>query len=508
MAGGASSWSGPATDTGAAFARLQDRLRPAKLVDDPARAPDRTVFAIPSINFDQGLLDRHAVELPALEERTLYWLFALRRERVRLIVVTSLPVSAEVLEYYLRLIPDAVEARSRVHLLSPEDGSPRPLAQKILERPKLLAHLKELVPEGDRAFIMPFNVRGFERDLALELEVPIYGVDHRFDRYGTKTGARRLFERAGVSHPLGAGGLCRSEQLVGALRALRCAQPDLEAAVVKHDDGLAGEGNRVITLRDLPPPDSPEEGAAVDVRVRSLSPSFLEKLVDGGIVEELIAGEIRSPSVQIRILPHGKPLVVSTHDQVLGGELMQTFVACRFPAARDYTAAIVAEACKAGEYLAGKGATGRFGVDFVVARRDGTWVPYAVEMNLREGGTSHPYGTLWLLTDGSLDETKTTFRTPSGRAKHYFATDRLRHSDFRGIALEDFLGAATAAGLDWDPTSQTGAVFHLLRSLEEEGRIGVTAIGDSPGQAHALYVGVARLLDGLAAERAATAGHR
>jgi hypothetical protein len=478
------------------------------VVDDPARAPDRTILVIPSINFDQGLLDRHAVELPALEERTLYWLFALRREGVRVIVVTSLLVPAEVLEYYLRLIPEAVEARFRVHLLSPEDGSPRPLAQKILERPKLLAELKELVPERDGAFIMPFNVRGFERDLALELEVPIYGVDHRFGRYGTKTGARRVFERAGVSHPLGASGLCCSEDLAAALRALRCAQPGLEAAVVKHDDGLAGEGNRVITLRGLPPPDSPEEPAAVDVRVRSLSRSFLEKLADGGIVEELIAGEICSPSVQIRIPPRGEPLVVSTHDQVLGGELNQTFAACRFPAAGDYAAAIVTEACKAGEYLAAKGVTGRFGVDFVVARRDGTWVPYAVEMNLREGGTSHPYGSLWLLTDGSLDEAKTTFRTPSGQAKHYFATDRLRHPDFRGIALEDFLGAARAAGLDWDPTSQTGAVFHLLRSLEDEGRIGVTAIGDSPGQAQALYLDVARLLDALAAERAATADHR
>ena len=150
--------------------------------------------------------------------------------------------------------------------------------------------------------------------------------------------------------------------------------------------------------------------------------------------------------------------------------------------------------------------TGRLGIDFVVARRNGTWAPYAIEMNLREGGTSHPYGTLWLLTGGSLDEAKTTYRTPSGRAKHYFATDRLRHPAYRGIALHDFLGAATTAGLDWDPNSQTGAVFHLLRCLEEEGRIGVTAIGDSPDQARQLYGAVAKVLDGLAAERTATAG--
>ena len=50
-----------------------------------------------------------------------------------MIVFTSLPVADDVVEYYLRLTSEAEDARTRVHLLSPEDDSPRPLAQKILE---------------------------------------------------------------------------------------------------------------------------------------------------------------------------------------------------------------------------------------------------------------------------------------------------------------------------------------------------------------------------------------
>lgn len=60
---------------------------------------------MPSTDFDQAVLDRHAGELSALEERSLYWLFALRRARVRVVVVTSLLVRADIVQYYLRLIP-------------------------------------------------------------------------------------------------------------------------------------------------------------------------------------------------------------------------------------------------------------------------------------------------------------------------------------------------------------------------------------------------------------------
>jgi pre ATP-grasp domain-containing protein/pheganomycin biosynthesis PGM1-like protein len=484
----------------AAFAALQACLRPFESTEDATRAEERTVLAIPSINLDQDLLDRHAQDLPALEERCLYLAFALRRPRVRLVVVTCLPVPSEVVDYYLGLV--AVEdASARIHLLSPEDDSPRPLAQKILERPDLLARLRELVSDRRGAFIMPFNVRDHERDLALELDVPIYGVDHRFARHGIKSGCRHLFESAGVSHPPGARGLRSAAELAEALMALRQARPGLEAAVVKLDDAVYGEGNLVINLRDLPRSGTPAEAAAIDVRLRSLPSSYVEKLSEGGVVEELVAGEIRSPSVQMRILPGGKPVVVSTHDQVLGGALSQTFVACRFPADGEYAAAIIHEARKVGTYLGAEGVVGRFGIDFVVARRDGGWVSYAVEINLREGGTSHPYGALWLLTDGSLDKDKTTFRTPSGQAKYYFATDRLGDATYRGIRLSDFLSAAAASGLTWNPRSQTGPVYHMLRALEQHGRIGVTAIGDSPDQAHEIYLGAAELLDRLAATR-------
>ncbi len=45
-----------------------------------------------------------------------------------------------------------------------------------------------------------------------------------------------------------------------------------------------------------------------------------------------------------------------------------------------------------------------FAVDFVVVQDDeGTWTPYAIELNLRKGGTTHPFLTLQFLCGGNYD---------------------------------------------------------------------------------------------------------
>jgi len=491
------------SDEDAAFAQLQRRLHPFESTDASEPAQERTIVAIPSINFDPWVLDAHASELPTLEERCLYLLFALRRPRTRLVVVTSLPVHQRIVDYYLGLMPHVDDAKQRLHFLSPHDDSPRPLAQKVLERPQLLARLRELIPDREHSFIAPYDVLSLERDLALALDVPIYGVDHRFARHGRKSGCRRLFARTGVSHPLGVTDIRDTTELDTALMVLRQAQPNLQAAVVKLDDGVYGQGNQVINLGDLPPATSAQARAAVHDRLQHLPADYVDKLADGAVIEELITGQIRSPSVQMRILPDGTPTVISTHDQVLGGEFGQTFVGGQFPADPHYAPLIVDEARKVGDYLATEGVVGRFGVDFVVAKRATGWVPYAVEINLREGGTSHPYGALSLLTGGSLDERKVCFTTPSGQIKHYFAIDWLIAPDYAAIGLNTFLDASSAAGLDWNPDSQTGAIYFMLRGLENRGWIGVVTIENSADHAHDTYLKVVRLLDRLAAQQTA-----
>ena len=77
---------------------------------------------------------------------------------------------------------------------------------------------------------------------------------------------------------------------------------------------------------------------------------------------------------------------------------------------------------------------GRFAVDFVVVRGDdGAWTPYAIELNLRKGGTTHPFLTLQFLTDGRYDPAHGAVpHARRGHEKHLVATDHLESPALRG----------------------------------------------------------------------------
>jgi len=218
--------------------------------------------------------------------------------------------------------------------------------------------------------------------------------------------------------------------------------------------------------------------------------AYMAKLEEnGGIVEELIRGvELRSPSVQLRVAPTGEVELLSTHDQMLGGPSGQSYLGCCFPADFAYAKAISVDARTIGERLAKEGVVGRFAIDFVVVQStDGGWTPYAIELNLRKGGTTHPFLTLQFLTDGRYDPMTALFLTPMGREKHLIATDHLESDSLRALSLDDLFDVVARHGLHFDQARQTGVVFHMISCLTEHGRVGLTAVGDTPAEAEALY---------------------
>ncbi len=488
----------------AVFDRLQAQLPEvwtAMRRDDPRES----VVVVPSMTLDRVVEGTGGMS-QALEERFLFFLLLLRQPRLRMVYVTSQPINPLVVDYYLSLLPGVIpgHVRSRLSLVSADDSGPGSLVEKILARPRLIAHIRSLIPERSLSHLVPYNTTTLERDLALLLGIPMYGADPRLFPLGTKTGCRRLFARAGVRYPPGVEDLHSRDDLEEALLALRAQRPDIRAAMVKLNEGVSGSGNAVVHLEDLPEPGRHEERAAVGSRVDGMEledtrrdvGTYLAKLQErGGIVEERVVGdELRSPSVQMRVTPLGEVEVLSTHDQVLGGPSGQSYLGCRFPADPAYAGLITADAQRIGELLAREGVLGRFAVDFVTVRRGADWVADAIEVNLRKGGTTHPFLTLQFLTDGRYDPEAARFLTPSGEERHLVATDHFEHPSLRGLRVEDLFDLLARTGLSFDQARQTGVVFHMLSALTTFGRVGMTAISHTPAAAQELYDAAERAL--------------
>ena len=486
------------------FDELQKKLVPLwesirEMTDD-----EQTIVVVPSLTLDGPQMG--GSELQAYEERFLFLLLLLRQPRARLVYVTSQTILPSIVDYYLDLLPGVIpsHARKRLFLPTPLDGSPRSLSEKLLERPRFLAQIRALIPNPDRAHLVPYNTTELERDLAVELGIPMYGADPKFFPLGTKTGCRRLFEEEGIPHPIGREALLSVEQVVEAIRAMRAEKPHLQQVLVKLNEGVSGAGNALVDLAGVQSDDEIEErvramsfeasGVTFDVYAAALGES-------GGVVEERITGEeFRSPSVQLRVTPLGEVELLSTHDQLLGGPSGQSYVGCRFPADPEYATTITGFAAKIGDRLAREGVIGRFALDFVTVRKpDGSWDPHAIELNLRKGGTTHPFLTLQFLTDGRYDAERGVFTAPSGRDKAFVASDALKNDAYRTLTPDDLFDIVARHGLHFDDARETGVVFHMISALSEHGKLGLTAVHDSPEEADALYRRTIEILDAEAA---------
>jgi len=482
------------SDLQADFDRLQKKLVPLWKSIERFNQDPQTIVVVPSMSIDA--IDSGAV-MQAYEERFLFLLLLLRQPRARLIYVTSQTILPSIIDYYLDLLPGVIpsHARQRLFLPSPMDGSVRPLSDKLLDRPRLIQRIRSLIMDPDRAHLVPFNTTNREKELALRLGIPMYGADPNFFPLGTKSGSRKIFMDEGVPYPLGRENITSEDELFKAIVDMRVAKPCIEQVMVKLNEGVSGEGNAVIDLRGLP---SLFVKSTLEERLRGMKfelqgityDSYMKKLQERkGVVEERIVGEeFRSPSVQLRITPLGKVELLSTHDQILGGPTGQSYLGCVFPADTAYASLITQAAAKVGRRLAKEGVIGRFALDFVVVRaKDGKWEPYAIEINLRKGGTTHPFLTLQFLTDGTYNPETGIFTAPNGQQKFFVASDHVESPHYRTLTPDDLFDIVVRHNLHFDQTLQTGVVFHMMSALGELGRTGLTAVGNSHEDAKATY---------------------
>jgi len=454
---------------------------------------------VPSISFPVAELDK-IIAVQRYEERMLFLALLLRNPAVRVVYVTSSKVDPAIVDYYLRFVPEPAGARDRLAMVDVGDPAVGSLSEKILARPDVVERLRSLtVGAGagdDQATMLAFNVTPAEEAVAAALGLTLCGAPARLARLGSKSGARKVAQRAGVRRTEGAENLYSMAGVAAAAAGIRARRPSAEAVVVKLNNGFSGQGNAIIELDGLA--DELPASKTTFCASEESWPTFAAKIeAEGAIVEELLRVEgLRSPSVQLRIarrgagpgadVPGGDVEVLSTHDQILGGPEGQVYLGCRFPASPDYRAAITEEAVRVGEVLAGEGVIGSFGIDFLVVP-DGD--VYLSEINLRMGGTTHPYWMARLATGASYDPARGEL-VAGGRPKSYLATDNLKSQHLAGLSPADVIARVDRAGLALDPASGTGIALHLLGAVPGYGKMGATCMADTAEAADELHAGL------------------
>ncbi|MCB9557987.1 MAG: hypothetical protein H6707_17875 [Deltaproteobacteria bacterium] len=507
---------------------------------------------------------RHIVVLPSLtlrsdtlaaikgvtkyEDRSFWALLMLKDPRTRLSMLTSEKIAPAVVDYYINDLLGNRQARSRLTLYSANDNHMKPLTTKLLEdKPELLARLK-LSLDADKdavKFVWPFVTTDKEWKLADMLGIAVLGPGSgQTERFGTKTGSKRAFSLARIRQPRGRTGLKSVEQVVAAVdslvtgyrrqirrsvalsgslrfrRAFARASNDPHTlgvpknAMVKLEDGVSGNGNAVLDLRPL----YSLSGKARTARIRELLGKmkfndettswrkFAEEINSMGAIVEVFVPNEGSPSVQVMITAGGQVRVLSTHGQLFADKDQQVYAGCHTIADAPYLKELHLAGERVGKVLAKRGVRGRFAIDFVVGRdQRGRWQANAVEINLRSGGTTHPYEIARLLTDSSYDNkhgvlTKTT-AAGKVRQVHYFASDNFIDKAFLGMSPAQIIALAKRSGLHYDRKTETGVALHMIQTVTSVGKIGFTAIGETAAQAKQLYQDFQRQMIELAKAR-------
>ncbi|MEJ0012920.1 MAG: peptide ligase PGM1-related protein [Bauldia sp.] len=116
-------------------------------------------------------------------------------------------------------------------------------------------------------------------------------------------------------------------------------------------------------------------------------------------------------------------------------------------------------------------------------------------MNLRKGGTTHPYAALRNLVPGHYDPKGGTWFNHAHEPRFYCSTDNLMDPRWYKLPASVVIKAVNDTDLNFHHERSWGVVLHMLSCLAVDGRFGLTAIGTSAEHAQALYDQVRVVVD-------------
>ena len=320
----------------------------------------------------------------------------------------------------------ATPARGCTFVVASTDSAPRRSARSCWSARACSRGSRALVPDRALCHLVPYTTTTLERDLALALGIPMYGADPRLFPLGTKTGCRRLFAEAGVAHPLGAEDLHTVDDVVDALVALRAARPAMRGGDGQAQRGRRpGAGNALVDLRGLPAPGAAGRARRRCARARRGDGARARRTtpLDAYLREARGARRHRRGARRRRRAAQPERAAAGHAARARSSCSRRTTRCSAGRAARATSAAASRPTrptrgrSRARRRRSASGSRGRAcsagspSTSSSCATRAGAWTPYAIEINLRKGGTTHPFLTLQFLTDGRYDPATGLFLT-------------------------------------------------------------------------------------------------
>lgn len=487
---------------------------------------ERTIIVLSGLNFNFMEL-RKTPSLARYEEKFLFFLFLLRFSRTRIIYVVSQSINEFLIDYYLRIISDdekeRKDMRRRLVIVNVKNGARKPVAYKVLKKPSAVKKIESYIVDYKTTYIQCYNPSRYEKEVAIKLGVPLYGVDVNLNYYGTKSGSSLVFKKSKVPQAPGYRNLKTKEDLIISIAKLIYNYPAQRELILKIEDLPAGEGNVIFSIEKLKYYSKTKEFtslAKIEMNVKkylgrcclrsgklphkkfsyyfaTIYDYFREFEKTGGIVELYLEGaEKYSPSCQVRIFPNRKIRVISTHEQVLVGEFKTEYAGCSFPANVIYRSKITNYGHQVGQYLAKKGVIGRFAVDFLAVKekKNDKFKLYAIEINLRKGGTTHPY-ILARSATGALYNRRTGLLSVGKKNIFYYASDNIVNPKWKHHSAKELIQILDRAGLGFDKIKKRGVILHLFGFFKSNGRFGATFVDVSQKRVEKLYQKTIKLLN-------------
>jgi hypothetical protein len=480
------------------------------------KSPRKTVVAVNSFSFDynSGIVGAEVYDM-----RNVQQILEAADPNINVIYVTALPFDASMIDHILANRPDKAQILSRVHFVALNDAGPDHLAAKLLqprhqrERELIRSKIREASKAGDSpAAIVPYMSGPTEWELAKALGIAnaVVGPHPSLRHWTDKSGNRESFRAAGIPMADGRENIYDLESLVDASEEVLSRKPSLKRLVFKLNAGTSGNGNLYADVSGWMRMTREQRVASARAQMEAFKVGSVNDLKNflqltqsmGCVVEEFLnLTNATFPSGQAEIMPDGTVRVLSTHEQILKDK--NVFQGLWFLAKPAYRNRLEEMTAAVGKELARHGVIGRIAVDYAaVPRPDGGYDLFGIEVNVRLGGSTHPYGAAVGLTD-SVYKDGVLRRKSDGAQVFYKSLDHDVRLNLIGLDVDPFLAFFARPenrGLVFDAKAGKGVLFHLLSAVRIKGNVGYTIIGLSKNEVTKLQQRLTKALDQLEVE--------